>query len=111
MNHNGDSGESAFQAPRVAHISDEITQRHIIEAPRPHVMLLEFVPAEDHQPLGVMLLQHDLDKLFPEGTSPARNQNHLFRPIHSISPILAVLIDQAMVLFLVPWSSNHLIWR
>ena len=49
-----------------------------------HVMLLEFVAAEDHQALRPVLLQHDFDKFLPERPRPARDQYCLFRPIHPI---------------------------
>src|SRR5580704_6027181 len=60
-------------------------------------MLLEFVPAEDHQPLGVILLEHGLDKLVPERPGPACDENHLFRPIHPILISIQTTAPQTIV--------------
>jgi hypothetical protein len=47
----------------------------MIKARGAHVVLLEFIAAEDDQALGPVVPQHDLDKFFPERPSPARHQN------------------------------------
>src|SRR5579862_638485 len=77
-----DSGKSALQSSRIAYVSDEIAQSGIIESRGAHIVLLEFVPAKDHQPFRTILPQHDFHEFFPERTRAARYQNDLIRPIH-----------------------------
>ena len=77
-----DPGKSAQQAGWIAHIPDKIAQAGVVEAGGTHVMLLQFVAAENYQPLGMIFPQHDFDELLPERTRPAGDQYFLFGPIH-----------------------------
>jgi hypothetical protein len=54
----------------------------MIEAGTTHVVLLQFVAAEDHQAPWPVFLQHNLDELFSKRTCASRYQNFLIRPIH-----------------------------
>ena len=85
VHHDGDSGKGALQALRVAHIADEVAQAGMIEARRPHVVLLEFVAAEDDELLRMVVAQHQLHELLPERARPARDQHNLFLPVHRLT--------------------------
>src|ERR1700758_4444971 len=82
MHNHGHAGQRALQPAQVTHITDEITQAGMIESRGPHVVLLEFVAAENDQPLGVILPQHHFDKLPAKRSRPAGDQDNLFRPVH-----------------------------
>jgi len=61
----------------VPHIAEKITDAGIfldVEA-LGHLELLELVAAEDDEPLRLVVLEHDLDKLLPEGSGPAGDEN------------------------------------
>ena len=73
MHHHRDARKRTLQAAGIAHVADEIAQAGMVEAGGAHVMLLEFVAAENHQPLGVIFPQHDLDELLPERSRAARD--------------------------------------
>ncbi len=66
VHHDGYAGKRALQALCIAHVADEIAQAGMIESRRPHVVLFEFVAAEDDELLGMVLAQHHLDKLLAE---------------------------------------------
>jgi hypothetical protein len=53
-------------------------------------VLLEFVSAEDDQPLGPIMLQHDFDKFLSERTRSTRDQHRLFGPVHPIRLVAAI---------------------
>ncbi len=86
MNHDRYPGKSALQTLRVAYISDEVAQAGMIEAGGAHIVLFEFVPAEDDELLGMIFTQHQLDEPLAERSRPARDQHNLFLPIHSRGP-------------------------
>ena len=90
MHHDAYPGQGALQALRVAHVPDEVAQAGMIEARRPHVMLLELVAAEDDELLRMVITQHHLGELLSERTCPARDQDHLFLPVHPHRPFLIV---------------------
>src|SRR5216684_6139181 len=78
--------ERPLQPLHVAHVSNEIPHAGMIEARRSHLMLLQLVPAEDHQSLRLVIAQHDLHKLLPERSCSTRYQYRFLRPIdHSCS--------------------------
>ena len=82
VHHHRHSGKGALQALRIAHVADEVAQAGMIEARRPHIMLLQFVAAEDDELLRMVVAQHHLDELLPERSRPARDQHDLFLPVH-----------------------------
>jgi len=43
-----------------------------------HLVLLQFVTAEDRQTLGVILMQHHFHELLSERARPAGDQHNLF---------------------------------
>ena len=49
----------------------------MIQSGGAHVVLLQFVAAEDYQALGVILPQHHFDKFLAERTGAAGDQNDL----------------------------------
>src|SRR5208282_461006 len=91
VNHHCDSGKSAFQALRIADIADEITQTGMVESRGPHVMLLQFVTAEDDELLRAVFVQHQFDELPAKRACPSGDQYNLFGPIHRYSPSNASL--------------------
>ena len=62
----------------------------MIESRRPHIMLLEFVAAEDDELLRMVFAQHHLDELLAERARPARHQHNLFLPVHPLTAPLRV---------------------
>ena len=74
--------EGALQPGRIAHVSDKIAQTGVVKAGSPHIVLLQFIAAENHQPLRMIFPQHDVDEFLPERTRAAGDQYFLFRPIH-----------------------------
>jgi hypothetical protein len=74
MNHYRHSGQRPLQPIWIPDVSDEIAQGRVIESRRLHVMLFEFVAAENHQPFGVIVPQQDLDQLLAERSRAARYQ-------------------------------------
>ena len=58
----------------------------MIKPRSPHVMLLEFVTAEDDELLRAVFAQHELDELPAERTRPAGDQYNLFGPVHDVIP-------------------------
>src|ERR1035441_1994402 len=73
MDDNRDSRQRPLEAPLIAHISNEVAQALMIEPRGPHFVLLEFIAAENDQPLGAILPQHNFDELLPERSRPARH--------------------------------------
>jgi hypothetical protein len=78
----GNARESPMQPRCVANIAQKITQAGVVEAGTAHVMLLQFIAAQNHQSSGMVLPQHDLDELPAKRTRSPGNQNFLFGPIH-----------------------------
>src|SRR6185295_8754646 len=66
----------------VAHITNEIPHGWMIISMHFHLVLLQFIPAEDDDFLRLFFLQGDLCKLLAKRTSPARDKNSLIFPIH-----------------------------
>ena len=64
MNNHADPGKRALQTLRIAHITDEIAQRWVVESCRSHIVLFEFVPAKNDELFRVTFAQHHLHK-FP----------------------------------------------
>ena len=58
----------------------------MIEPRNLHIVLLQFVAAENDKLLGMVVPQHELHELLAERAGSARNQHHLFRPIHRSDP-------------------------
>ena len=75
MDHSANARKGALQPPRITHISNEVAKAGMIQAGRPHVVLLEFITAEYDQALWPVFFQHDLDKFFTERSGPAGHQN------------------------------------
>src|SRR5208282_5028407 len=100
--------ERPLQALHVPNVSDEITQAGMIEAGRPHLMLLQLVAAENYQSVRLVIAQHDLHKLLPERPGSARHQYRFLRPIHhsysSKSSFCRIRRRDAVRLALVPES-------
>jgi hypothetical protein len=65
------SRKGAFQALRIAHISEEIPQRRVIQTASSHFVLFQFVTTEDDQLLTAIFVKHDFDKPSAERTSAA----------------------------------------
>ena len=86
MNYDRDPGKGALQTLRITNIADEIAQAGMIEARSPHIVLLEFVTAEDDELLRAVFAQHQLDELPAERTRPAGDQYNLFGPVHRCHP-------------------------
>src|SRR5580704_8200367 len=86
MNYDRDSGKCAFQTLGITNITDEIAQARMIKPRSPHVMLLEFVTAEDDELLRAVFAQHELDELPAKRTRPAGDQYNLFGPVHDVIP-------------------------
>jgi len=86
MNHDRDSRKCAFQTLGITNITDEIAQARMIKPRSPHVMLLEFVTAEDDELLRAVFAQHELDELPAKRTRPAGDQYNLFGPVHDVIP-------------------------
>src|SRR5208282_3722381 len=86
VHHHRHARESALQPLDVPHVSNEIPHAGMIEARRSHLMLLQLVPAENHQSSRLVVAQHDLHKLLPERTCSTRYQYRFLRPTrHSCS--------------------------
>ena len=77
MDDNRHAGESPFQPLRVAHIAEKIPETGMIKPRRPHLMLLQFIAAEDNQFLRPVLAQHDFHKLLAKGTRPPGHEHNL----------------------------------
>jgi hypothetical protein len=60
------AGQRPLQPLDIPNVSNEIPQAGMIEARGSHLMLLQFVPAENHQPLWLVIAQHNLHKLLPK---------------------------------------------
>ena len=82
VDHDRHSGKGALQALRVAHVPNEVAEAGMIEAPHPHIVLLELVTAEDDELLGMVVTQHHLHELLPERPRPAGDQHNLIGPVH-----------------------------
>src|SRR6266850_1362911 len=78
----GYSVQGPLEPSWVAHIPNEVAQAGEIQTRGAHVVLLQFVPAEDDYLLWAILAQHNLHKFLAERARSARDQDHLFRPIH-----------------------------
>ncbi len=86
VHHHRHPRERPLQPLDVPHVPDEIPHAGMIEARRPHFMLLQLVAAEHHQPLRVVVAQHDLDELLPERSGPTCYQYRFLRPVHHPCP-------------------------
>src|SRR6266851_5510265 len=82
MHHNRHTRQRALQPLHVPNVSNEIPQAGMIESRRSHLMLLQLIPAENDQPLRLIVAQHDLHKLLPERPRSTRDQYRFLRPIH-----------------------------
>ena len=71
MDDNVNPGHRPAETICIAYITDEETQAGIIEPADPHLVLFEFVAAEDDQFLGLALAQHGRSELFAEGAGAA----------------------------------------
>src|SRR5438309_4905400 len=58
----------------------------MVETRRSHLMLFQFVATENHQPVRLIVTEHDFDKLFPERPGAASDQYRFLRPIHHSCP-------------------------
>ena len=76
-----------MQALRIAHVADEITQAGMIESRRAHIVLFQFVAAEDDELLRMVFTQHHFDKLLAERSRPPGHQHNLFLPVHPLTPL------------------------
>jgi len=84
--HDRDSRKSTLQPLRITHVTDEISQARMIKSRNPHVMLFEFVAAEDNQ-----LFAGGIHAALVRRTSARKIPSHpdqydLFRPVHRCSP-------------------------
>jgi hypothetical protein len=70
MDHNVHAVHRAHQAFAVADIADEITQRGVVEPAHAHLVLLEFVAAEDDDLLRLVFLQHYFSEFLPKDPVP-----------------------------------------
>src|SRR5580692_7534327 len=84
MHNHGHARKSPLQTSLVAHISNEVAQAGMIQSGSAHVVLLQFIAAENHKLFRLVIPEHDLDKLLPKGSRPACDQNYLLRPVHPI---------------------------
>jgi hypothetical protein len=57
----------------------------MVESGSSHIMLLQFVTAEDDELLWFVFPQHQLDELPAERTRPPRDQYNLFGPVHRMN--------------------------
>ena len=80
------AGKGAFQAIDVTNVSNEIAEAGMVETGGAHLMLLEFIATEDDQPMGLVVAQHDLDKLFTKRARPTCDQYRFLRPIDHANP-------------------------
>ena len=76
-----DASERPFEPFRIAHVANEITQVGMVEAAGPHLMLLQFIAAQNHQFVRPVLAQHDLDKFFAKRPGAAGDQYRFLRPV------------------------------
>ena len=53
----------------------------MIETRDSHIMLLEFIAAEDDELLRMIFAQHEFDEFLAERARAAGDQHNLFRPI------------------------------
>jgi hypothetical protein len=80
----------------ITHVADKVAQAGVIEAAGAHVMLLQFVAAEDDQPLGVILAQHDLDEFFPNEPVPPVTSTSCSDQF--IEPALSISLNPVLIL-------------
>src|SRR5689334_23907655 len=64
----------------------------MVEPGGAHIVLLEFVAAENDQFPRLEFAQHYVHKLAPERARTARNQNDLFRPVHLLFFLTDVIV-------------------
>jgi hypothetical protein len=56
-------------------ITNKITKRGIIKAAHPHIVLFEFISAENYKFIGVKIPKHDFDELFAKRSRTPGYQN------------------------------------
>jgi hypothetical protein len=66
----------------IANISNEIAQVYLVEAGRPHFMLLELIATEHNDLLRALFLHEDFDEFPAEGACAACHQYDLITPVH-----------------------------
>ena len=60
------------------------SERRIVISINTHLMLFQFIPAEDDNFCRMVFFQHDLNKFLAKRTGPAGHQYDLIIPIHTI---------------------------
>src|ERR1051325_2084663 len=98
MNHHGHAGKRAFQSLGIPHVTNKIPQARMIETGHPHIVLFEFVAAEDDELLRMVVAEHGLHKLFSERSGATGDQHDLFRPIHPWALLIVKQGTYAMLL-------------
>ena len=86
MNDDVDSVQSSSEAVRVSDITYEIAHALVVETSLLHLVLLELVPAEHDELLGVIISEHHFCELLPEGARTTGHQYYFLSPFHSASP-------------------------
>ncbi len=75
----------AQQAVAVAHVADEIAQGWMRKSGHAHLVLLEFIAAEDDDLLRFFFFQQDFSKLLAKRARPTGDENYFIFPIHICS--------------------------
>src|SRR5581483_11228588 len=86
MYHDSYPRQSTIEAGTIADVADEISQTRIVEPGSLHVVLLQFITAENDELLRPVIAQHYLGEFLPERAGSTSDQHYLFSPIHLWSP-------------------------
>src|SRR5581483_9926086 len=83
VNHYSNPGECPLKALRIANIADEISQAGMVEPRGAHIVLLQFIAAEDDEFLRTILSEHQVHEFLAKGARSTRNEDNLVCPVHS----------------------------
>ena len=76
--------EGAPQALLIAHVADKIAQVGVVETRLAHLVLLQFVAAEDDHLGRLIFVQQDADEFLAKRAGSAGHQNNFIFPVHTL---------------------------